>query len=152
MHKKNRHFRILKLIESELITSQQDILDALNADGVEISQSTLSKDLKDIGIIKLRNKEGGFKFIQTREKDSFHTSVMLKRELTDYLQEMIPVGNLLLLKTAAGNASGVSKSVGEIGWVEVKGTLASVDTVLVITETAKDALTVVNKLQQIIKN
>lgn len=150
MRKKNRHFRILKLIDSDRITCQQDILDALHDDGVEISQSTLSKDLKELGIIKIRGKDSKFKFIQTRERDTYHTGLMLKRELGDFLREIVPVGNLVLLKTTAGNASGVSKSVDDMGWPEIKGTLASVDTVLVVTETPGTAAIVEEKLRQVI--
>ena len=150
MRKKNRHFRILKLIDSERISCQQDILDALTDDSIAISQSTLSKDLKELGIIKIRGKDGRFRFIQTRERDTYHTGLMLKRELSDFLREIVPVGNLILLKTTAGNASGVSKSVDDIGWPEIKGTLASVDTVLVVTENAKEAAAVVDKLRRVI--
>ena len=81
MGKKNRHFHILKLIESGNIGSQQEFLDALIAKNIDISQSTLSKDLKELGIIKVRGKNGRFRFVQTREREAFHVEVMLKREL-----------------------------------------------------------------------
>ena len=72
MGKKNRHFHILKLIESEEVESQQSMLDELTKEGIEISQSTLSKDLKELGIIKIRSKEGRFRFVQTKEREIFH--------------------------------------------------------------------------------
>lgn len=150
MSKKNRHFHILRMIEQDGVESQQDLLDALEREEVSISQSTLSKDLKELGVIKVRGKEGRFRFVQTKERDTYHAGVMLKRELVDYLRETIPVGNLVLLKTVPGNASGLSKSVDEIGWSEVAGTIASVDTVMVITHSDKEAQFVVQKLQDII--
>jgi len=150
MSKKNRHFHILRMIEQEGVESQQDLLDALEAEEVSISQSTLSKDLKELGVIKVRGKEGRFRFVQTKERDTYHAGVLLKRELVDFLRETIPVGNLVLLKTVPGNASGLSKSVDEIGWPEVAGTLASVDTVMVVTHNDKEAQTVVQRLQDII--
>ncbi|MCK5147838.1 hypothetical protein KAR48_13860 [bacterium] len=152
MSKKNRHFHILRMIELDNVESQQDLLDSLENEEVSISQSTLSKDLKELGIIKVRGKEGRFRFVQTKERDTYHAGVLLKRELVDFLRETMAIGNLVLIKTAPGNASGLSKSVDEIGWPEVAGTLASVDTVLVITPSDKDAQAVVQKLQDIILN
>ncbi len=138
------------MIESNKIESQQDIIQALTQEGISISQSTLSKDLKEMGVIKIRGKDGKFKFIQTKEKDTFRTEVILRRELMDFLKETSQVGNLVLLKTVPGNASGISRSVDEIGWKEIAGTLASVDTVLVVTYSANDARKVVERVQSIL--
>jgi transcriptional regulator of arginine metabolism len=149
MPKKNRHFSILRLIESD-VESQQGLLDSLLAEGIEVSQSTLSKDLKELGIIKVRGKDGRFKFVQTRERDVFHVGLMLKREIMDFLQDAVRVHNLVVLKTVPGNASGLSKFLDEIGWPEVVGTLASVDTVLAITQSDADAEKVIQKLQEMI--
>ncbi len=150
MGKKNRHYYILKLIETTDVRSQQDILDELKKREVDISQSTLSKDLKELGVIKVRGKEGRFRFVQTTEQDTFHISVMLKKELANFMRDCIAINNLVLVKTVPGNASGTSKCLDEIGWPEVVGTLASVDTVLVITKTAHHADEVVRKIQDIV--
>lgn len=152
MSKKNRHFCITRLIESASVESQQEILNELSNEGINISQSTLSKDLKELGIIKVRNKDGRFRFVQTTEKDTFHVGIMLKREVVDFMKESTTVDNLVILKTVPGNASGLSKFLDEIGWPEVAGTLASVDTVLAITRSPEEAQSVIEKLQNIITN
>ncbi|MBN1782807.1 arginine repressor [bacterium] len=150
MPKKNRQFHILKLIESVNVESQQSLLDELNKKGIEISQSTLSKDLKELGIIKVRGKEGRFRFVQTKEREIYHVGIMLKRELFDFLTDSQHVNNLVILKTISGNASGLAKCLDEIGWAEVMGTVAGDDTVLVITASEKDAKLVLNKLKDIL--
>ncbi|MCJ7811778.1 hypothetical protein MUP95_00455 [bacterium] len=150
MGKKNRHYYILKLIELTNVRSQQDLLDELEKKEVFISQSTLSKDLKELGVIKVRGKEGRFKFVQTTEQDTFHVSVMLKKELANFMRDCIAVNNLILVKTVPGNASGTSKCLDEIGWPEVVGTLASVDTVLIITKTSAHASEIVKRIQDIV--
>lgn len=150
MGKKNRHYYILKLIDATDVRSQQDILDELKKKEVFISQSTLSKDLKELGVIKVRGKEGRFRFVQTTEQDTFHVGVMLKKELANFMRDCIIVNNLVLVKTVPGNASGTSKCLDEIGWPEVVGTLASVDTVLVVTKTPAHAEEVVKKIQDIV--
>ena len=69
MSKKNRHFQILKLIGNKNVESQQKILKELAAKGIQISQSMLSKDLAELGVIKIRGKGGRFRFIQTKEQE-----------------------------------------------------------------------------------
>lgn len=152
MGKKNRHFQILKVIESVPVESQQDLLQALEKEGIEISQSTLSKDLKEMGIIKVRGKDGRFRFIQTKEREVFHVSVLLRKELQDFLSDMIQVGNFVVLKTVSGNASGTAKCLDEIGWEEIIGTIAGDDTILVITKTPQDAEGIIRKLQEVLSS
>jgi len=152
MGKKNRHFHILKIIETINIGSQAHLLDELKKEGLDISQSTLSKDLKELGIIKVRGKEGRFRFLQTKEREIFHVGVMLKKELLDFLTDTIAVGNFVVLKTVSGNASGTAKCLDDIGWTEIVGTLAGDDTVLIITRSIEDAQTVVKKLQEILES
>ena len=98
MSKKNRLFHILKLIGSDKVESQQTLLDELEKEKISISQSTLSKDLKELGIIKVRGKEGRFRFVQTKEREVYHVGLMLKKELVDFLTDSIAVGNLVVLK------------------------------------------------------
>lgn len=152
MGKKNRHFHILKLIESSNVESQQDLLDALNAEGIQISQSTLSKDLKELGAIKVRGKEGRFRFVQTKEREIFHVGVMLKRELLDFLTDSESINNFVVIKTVSGNASGLAKCLDEIGWEEIVGTLAGDDTILVVTRSNKEAQSLVFRLREIISS
>lgn len=152
MGKKNRHFHILKLIESVNVESQQAMLDELSSQNIEISQSTLSKDLKELGIIKIRGKEGRFRFVQTKEREIFHVGLMLKKELLDFLTDSILVQNFLVLKTVSGNASGLAKCMDEIGWTEIVGTVAGDDTILVITQNETEAKAVMTRLDEIISS
>lgn len=151
MGKKNRHFHILKLIESVSVQSQQGILDELSKEGIQISQSTLCKDLKELGVIKIRGKDGKFRFIQTKEREIYHVGVMLKKELIDFLTDTSAVGNLVVLKTVSGNASGLAKCIDEIGWSEIVGTVAGDDTILIVTRSSAESKSVVQKLKDTIE-
>jgi transcriptional regulator of arginine metabolism len=152
MGKKNRHFHILKIIESIHIGSQAQLLEELNKEGLDISQSTLSKDLKEMGVIKVRSKEGRFRFLQTKEREIFHVGVMLKKELADFMTDSIAINNLVVLKTVSGNASGTAKCLDDIGWPEIVGSVAGDDTVVVIAKTSEDAQNIIKKLQDILES
>ena len=152
MPKKNRQFHILKLIESVNVESQQILLDELGKKGIQISQSTLSKDLKELEIIKIRGKEGRFRFVQTKEREIYHVGIMLKRELFDFLTASQHINNLVILKTISGNASGLAKCLDEIGWSEIIGTVAGDDTILVITKNEAQAKSVIKRLKDILES
>jgi transcriptional regulator of arginine metabolism len=152
MPKKNRQFHILKLIESVNVESQQILLDELGKKGIQISQSTLSKDLKELGIIKIRGKEGRFRFVQTKEREIYHVGVMLKRELFDFLTDSQFINNLVVLKTISGNASGLAKCLDEIGWPEIVGTIAGDDTILVITKNETHAKNLIKRIRDILES
>jgi len=152
MPKKNRQFHILKLIESVNVESQQALLDELSRKDIHISQSTLSKDLKELGIIKVRGKEGRFRFVQTKEREIYHVGIMLKRELFDFLTDSQHINNLVVLKTISGNASGLAKCLDEIGWSEIMGTVAGDDTILIVTQNEKSAKAVVQRLKDILSS
>ena len=100
----------------------------------------------------MRGKDGKFRFVKTKERDTYHTRVMLKKELMDFMRHFDVVQNLIILKTVPGNASGLSKSLDDMEWEEIAGTLASVDTVLGIARTPSDAKKVMNKLQEIMES
>jgi transcriptional regulator of arginine metabolism len=152
MAKKNRHFHILKIIETVNIGSQAQLLAELDRENLDVSQSTLSKDLKELGIIKVRGKDGKFRFLQTKEREIFHVGIMLKKELLDFLTDTVQVGNLVVLKAVSGNASGMAKCLDDIGWPEVIGTIAGDDTVLVITKNSDAAQSFIQKLNQVIES
>lgn len=150
MPKKNRQFHILKIIDTVNVESQQALLNELHQKEIDISQSTLSKDLKELGIIKVRGKEGKFRFVQTKEREIYHVGIILKRELFDFLTDSQQINNMVVLKTISGNASGLAKCLDEIGWSEIVGTVAGDDTILVITRHEKDAKGLILKIKDIL--
>lgn len=150
MPKKNRQFHILKIIDTVNVESQQALLDELHQKEIDISQSTLSKDLKELGIIKVRGKEGKFRFVQTKEREIYHVGIILKRELFDFLTDSQQINNMVVLKTISGNASGLAKCLDEIGWPEIIGTVAGDDTILVITRQDKDAKALIQRIKDIL--
>jgi len=147
--KKLRHQRIRNLIQSQVISSQHVLLRELTKKGLKISQATLSRDLNELGVVKIRTKNGQYRYVETKESESLTVQTWLEKELLAFLNEYVTVGNLVVLKTSSGNASGVAKSLDEVHWPEVVGTVAGDDTILVITRTKKDAANVMKKIKLI---
>lgn len=125
MSKSFRHGQILKLIRSSRITTQDELAKALAGAGVRTTQVTLSRDIRELGLVKT---SGAYR--QMRAEPAGPTLEMMAR---DFLREIRPARNLLVLKTSPAHASSLAAALDQADWPEVTGTIAGDDTVLVVT-------------------
>lgn len=137
-----RRVLIRKLIEASSIGSQQDLLQALSARGVRVNQSSVSRDLQEMGVVKVRGRYMiGEPFIPDIAADL--------REIIGSVRSFHPAGiNLLILHTPQGLASAVGVALDRAGWREVLGTIAGDDTVFLATASRRDQLIVEARLTQ----
>ena len=143
-----RHRQIIKLIESGQIGTQSALMAALKRLGIEVSQSTLSKDMKELGMVKIPTDEGGFRYA-VGEHLVPHKALTLERTLTDFLVEFHEAGNLLVLKTTSGHAQGVAAALDSTRWEPILGTIAGDDTILVVCKTKEGAQQVLSRIRKI---
>ncbi|GAA2178797.1 arginine repressor [Brooklawnia cerclae] len=130
-----RQGRILSLIESREIGSQAELADILAAEGISVSQGTLSKDLLEIGAVRVRNSAGTLVYAPpATEVASDHTAheARLARVCTEILVSASASANLALLKTPPGAAQYFASVIDRVARPEILGTIAGDDTVLVI--------------------
>ncbi len=125
MNKSFRHGQILKVIRARRIATQDELAKALAEAGVQTTQVTLSRDIRELGLVK--TAEG---YRQMRPEPSGPTLEMMAR---GFLWEIRPAQNLLVLKTSPAHASSLAASLDQAEWPEVVGTVAGDDTVLVVT-------------------
>ena len=137
--KQARWARIRELLEAQRIDTQETLATALAGRGIEVSQSTLSKDLREMGVLRVPRPEGGFQYMIPKAGASLHDRRILERELRDYLISMRAAQNILVLSTAAGHAQSVCEAVDQMGWEEIIGTLAGENTIFVATGSSADA-------------
>ena len=133
MNKSYRQGQILKLIHSQHPHTQEDLAKALRAIGIPATQVTLSRDIRELGLVKTANgyARGG------SEAASNGPDVMtLARE---FVQDVRVAQNLLVLRTPAGHANSVAVALDHADWPEVTGTIAGDDTILVVAPDAKTA-------------
>ncbi len=132
--KTQRHAAILKVVRDRRIQSQDELRGALVGQGFRVTQATLSRDIRELGLAKLADPQGG----------AFYTHPHRAAVRPD-LGQMLPallvsvdgVGPFLVLKTASGSAGTVTEALDQAGWTEIIGTIAGDDTVLVITRSPK---------------
>jgi transcriptional regulator of arginine metabolism len=121
MTKNYRQGQILKLIRSKKITTQEELSRELRAEGIEATQVTLSRDIRELGLAKTAD---GYREILP---DS--AGAELATVITEFLLDVRLAQNIVVLKTSAGNANSLAVALDSEEWPEVAGTVAGDDTI-----------------------
>ncbi len=133
MTKPQRQHRIARLLEAHPVTSQAQLVDLLAVDGVIATQATVSRDLEDLGAIKVRVAGGDTVYaIPEMPADQRAPEDHLRRVLGDWVVEVAHSQNLVVLRTPPGSAHVVGSALDRSGLDDVIGTVAGDDTILVV--------------------
>ena len=136
-----RHAKIITLLEQQEVRSQSELAELLAADGVQVTQGTLSRDLVEIGALRIRSSgghlvyavpgEGGDRTPHVGEFASFEGR--LARLCAEILVSAEASANLVVLRTPPGAAQYFASAIDRVGWESILGTIAGDDTILLIT-------------------
>jgi transcriptional regulator of arginine metabolism len=147
MTRAQRHQRILKAIRSTPILSQGDLCRHLKEEGIQVTQATLSRDLRDLNLVKTPQ---GYKLPEGLTPSSASQAPLhLRQTLSQSMTEVAAAHNMVVVKTYPGNASFLALSLDNVGWKDIVGTVAGDDTILVITPDAARARTLKRRLMQL---
>jgi transcriptional regulator of arginine metabolism len=133
--KPHRQAVIRELVDHEAITSQEQLRTRLRDRGIEATQATLSRDIRELGLVK-RTADGAYRSIGTvgRTNDA-DAEAGLARVITEYLRSHEVVGNMIVLKTDPGQAQTLAIAIDRANLPEIVGTIGGDDTILVICRT-----------------
>lgn len=146
--KTQRHAAILRIVRERRIESQDELREALADDGVVVTQATLSRDIRELGLAKLADPEGGAYYTHPQRGA---VRPELAQVLPTLLVSVDGVGPFVVLKTASGSAGAVTEALDQAGWAEIIGTIAGDDTVLVITRSPRHRAEIANRIQELVK-
>ena len=131
--KPQRQHRIAKLLAEQAVTSQAHLVELLADDGVRATQATVSRDLDDLGAIKVRVPGGDPAYaIPELPKEQVAPEDHLRRVFGDWVVEAAHSGNLVVLRTPPGSAHVVGSALDRAGLPDVIGTVAGDDTLIVV--------------------
>lgn len=129
--KLQRHAAILRIVRERRIESQDGLREALAAESISVTQATLSRDIRELGLAKLVDPQGGSYYANPHEGS-------LRPDLGQILPTLMvsleSTGALIVIKTATGGAPAVAAALDQAGWKEIIGTLAGDDTLLIIAK------------------
>lgn len=146
--KVQRHAAILRVVRDRRIESQDELREALADEGFNVTQATLSRDIRELGLAKLSDPQGGA-FYTHPHRAAVRPDLALI--LPTLLVNVDGVGPFLVLKTASGSAGAVTEALDQAGWGEIIGTIAGDDTVLVITRSPKLREAIASRIQSLVK-
>ena len=129
--KLQRHAAILRIVRERRIQSQDDLREALATESISVTQATPSRDIRELGLAKLVDPQGGSYYANPHEGS-------LRPDLGQILPTLMvsleSTGPLIVIKTATGGAPAVAAALDQAGWKEIIGTLAGDDTLLIIAK------------------
>jgi transcriptional regulator of arginine metabolism len=131
--KTQRQHRLAQLLETNAVTSQTQLVELLEAGGVRATQATVSRDLDELGAVKVRVPGGESVYaIPELPHERVAPEDHLRRMLSDWVADIGSSGNLIVLRTPPGSAHVVGSALDRSGLPEILGTVAGDDTVLVV--------------------
>ena len=143
-----RHNEILELIKSREIGTQEELLDLLKNKGYDVTQATISRDIRELNLTKVNN--GGRQKYAVIVKDEEFSDKYV-RVLKEGFVSMLSSGNLIVLKTVVGMAMAVATAIDALEMPEIIGCIAGDDTIFIAVSENNSTMDVMNKLNSLHK-
>lgn len=145
-----RQSQILEVIDHEPVASQEELRVKLAARGIEATQATISRDLKDLGLVK---RAGDGAYVRPGiERSSPATEEQLRKSIGTTVRGLERVDAMVILRTDPGQAQSVAVLIDRVKLVEIAGTIAGDDTILIVCRGAQAAAAVETRWNEVIKN
>lgn len=145
--KRERQNKILELISSRDIETQEELVDLLRAEGFNVTQATISRDINELRLGKLTSGNGKRKFAVAPTGDA-HLNGKYIRVLRDGFVSMDNAQNILVVRTVSGMAMAVAASLDALRMKEVVGSIAGDDTIMMAIRTTEETKVVMNKIRE----
>ena len=148
--KKGRQEKIIELIEKNEIETQEELAEYLKAEGYQVTQATVSRDIRELKLSKIAGADGRQKYVIYENADA-HLGDKYIRVLKDGYVSMNMAQSLLVVKTVSGMAMAVAAAVDAMRLPQIVGCIAGDDTIMVAVKAAEDAYDVMEQIQKIIR-
>lgn len=148
--KSKRHAEILKIIAAQNVETQEELAKLLAVEGYSVTQATVSRDIKELRLIKVLTSEGRYKYA-TVEKAEFDLQERFMNLFANCVISVTNAGNLIVLKTMAGSAAVAGEAIDSLKWSEIAGSIAGDNTIFVAIREGKNVLEIVKRFQKMLK-
>ena len=147
--KGSRHQKIIELIESYKIGTQEELAERLREAGFKVTQATVSRDIRQLKLFKVSDGEGKQKYVAIKQEDNLLGDKYI-RVLKDGFLSMDRAQNILVIKTVSGMAMAVAAAIDAMKLEEIVGSIAGDDTIMAALRTSEDAETVMDKIGEVL--
>lgn len=147
--KVNRHVKIVELVNKHCIETQEELTELLKQEGFQVTQATVSRDIRDLKLSKVATDEGKQKYVVLKATENALRDKYM-RIMKDGFVSMDMAMNILVIKTVSGMAMAVGAAIDEMQWHEVVGCIAGDDTIMCAIRTMEDTAVVMDKIRKIV--
>lgn len=147
----SRHAKILELISQKDIETQEELVDELRKQGMDVTQATVSRDVKELKLIKVLSSSGKYKYAAI----SHGESVLSEKMVSIFCQTVINVdyvGNTIVIKTLSGSGPAAGESIDTLGFDGIVGSIAGDNTIFILARTSEKAQELVYKFKKLLND
>jgi transcriptional regulator of arginine metabolism len=150
---RDRDRRIVDILARRPITTQAELVAALRGSGIEVTQATVSRDIKRLGLVKVPRGDGTYRYQVSRAVRPPVSEILarLRRSMEEYVSGVEQGSGLILVKTATGSAGAVAEAIDEAEWPEIAGTVAGDNTILIVPQGPKDRPRILARLREMLR-
>ncbi|MGQ9511310.1 MAG: arginine repressor [Thermaceae bacterium] len=139
MNKVERQRAIQEIVSKEEVSTQKELVEKLRARGFNVTQATVSRDIAELHLVRVSLGKGRHKYALANPELPEDVLEVLKKRFKEFVKDVDRGGNILVVKTAEGHASGIALLIDRLKRDEIVGTLAGEDTILVVARSEEGA-------------
>lgn len=148
--KSKRHSKIIEIINSKAIETQEELAEELKMAGFEVTQATVSRDIKTLRLIKIQDSDGKYKYaIINQDKNDIVEK--LSSILVNTVLSAENIDKMVIVKTISGSASAAAEAIDRLELGEIAGTIAGDNTIFILVRTLQKAEDLVGKITKMLK-
>ncbi|WP_194190301.1 arginine repressor [Clostridium chrysemydis] len=144
--KSKRHDKILEIIKLKDIETQEDLADALRNEGFDVTQATVSRDIKNLRLIKMQAANGKYKYAVPTNESSKLTD-KLENILANAVTHVENIDKMVVVKTFTGGASAAAEAIDSLGFEDIAGTVAGDNTIFILVRTTESVEIIVQRIK-----
>ena len=148
--KYSRHAKILEIVDHSEIETQEELAELLKRSGINVTQATVSRDIKELRLIKVLAKNGRYKYASMKQQESAISDRLVKM-FKDSILSIDYSGNILVLKTLTGSANAACAALDAFDIKEIVGTIAGDDTIFILTRENENMQELVDKFKKLMR-
>lgn len=145
-----RHAKIKELVEQQLVETQEELAELLRKTGIVVTQATVSRDIKELFLIKVPSGDGRYRYAFPPEQNLIFSLSRMERIFQDSITGMDHSQNIIVLRTLPGAAQAVASTIDHVKWPEIIGTVAGDDTIFIVVKPPEETLQVMAKFHRLL--
>ena len=146
--KMTRHAKIKEIIDNHKIETQEDMASSLRSEGIDVTQATVSRDIKELMLVKVPDANGHYHYAYPKEHGMMLTMERLARTFHDSIVSVRASDSMVVIRSLPGTAQSVAFALDYMKWPEILGTIAGDDTVFVAMENKEGVMSLLKRLKE----